>query len=126
MAELHARIDELEILKDEMRAMGISIANAVSDGTLLEISTLTSFQQEPCSRDLSIEFEKLKSTESVDSAQAATATSHKDWLDIQSVDVSVQNSLSNLFSSARAQKEKLEHEKSRKSRKAFDKYYEQG
>jgi hypothetical protein len=35
MAELHARIDELDILKDQMRAMEISIAKAVSDGTLI-------------------------------------------------------------------------------------------
>ena len=58
--------------------------------------------------DLVPEFEKLKSREGVDSAQAATASLHKDWLDIRSVDVSVQNGLSNLFSSSRAQKEKLE------------------
>jgi hypothetical protein len=43
-----------------------------------------------CIRDLNIELEKLGLTETVDSAQAATATSHKEWLDIQSVDVSVQ------------------------------------
>ena len=58
--------------------------------------------------DLVPEFSKLnKSREGVDSVQAATAL-HKDWLDINSVDVSVQNGLSNLFSSSRAQKEKLE------------------
>jgi len=51
---------------------------------------------------------------------------HKDWLDIKSVDVSVQNTLSNLFSSSRAQKEKLENKKSLKSSVAFAKYYNQG
>jgi DNA/RNA-binding domain of Phe-tRNA-synthetase-like protein len=95
--------------------------------------TLTPFHQEMCIRDLNIEFAKLEPTESVESAQAATATSHKDWLDIQSVDVSVQKDRSKLFSSARAQKKKtLEHEESRKAWKArksieaFQKYYEQG
>ena len=33
------------------------------------------------------EVEKLESTEGVDAADAATATLHKDWLDIKSVDV---------------------------------------
>ena len=35
MAELHARIEGLERLKDQMLAMGGSIAEAVSDGTLI-------------------------------------------------------------------------------------------
>jgi len=60
---------------------------------------------------LNIEFEKLGSTESVDSAQAAAVNSHKAWLDTQSVDVSVHKNLANLFSSGRALKEKLESEK---------------
>ena len=34
MAELHARIEELEGMKDQMQAVGVSIANAVSDRTL--------------------------------------------------------------------------------------------
>jgi predicted component of type VI protein secretion system len=46
--------------------------------------------------------------ENVDSAQAAATTSHKEWLDIKSVDVSVQKNLSNLFSSSAALKQKLE------------------
>jgi hypothetical protein len=62
-------------------------------------------------RDLNLEVEKLESTEDVDSAQAATATLHKDWLDIKSVDVSVQKGLSSLFSSSQAQKVKLENKK---------------
>ena len=33
MAELHARIEELERLKDQMQAVGMSITNAVSEGT---------------------------------------------------------------------------------------------
>jgi len=81
--------------------------------------------------DLNIEFEKLESTESIDSAQAATVTSYNDWLDIESVDVSVsvQKGLSYAFSSDRARKEKLKEEealKSRKSKNAFGVYYEQG
>ena len=35
MAELHARIEELERLKDQMQAVGMSITNVVSDGTLI-------------------------------------------------------------------------------------------
>ena len=35
MAELHARMEELERLKDQMQAMGMSIAHAVSDETLI-------------------------------------------------------------------------------------------
>jgi hypothetical protein len=83
-------------------------------------------------RDLTIEFEQLESAESVDSAQTATTTSHKAWLDEESVDVSVQEnvsvqrSLSTLFSSSRAQKAKLENEKVTKSNKAFRVYYWKG
>ena len=68
------------------------------------------FHQEMYIRDLNFEFEETGSTEDVDSAQAAMATSHRDWLDIKSVDVSAQKGLSNLFAS----KEKLEYEKKRK------------
>ena len=78
---------------------------------------------------INVEFEKLESTKDVDDAQAATATLHTDWLDISSVDVSVQKGLSNLFSSSRAQKVKLENEKylkAQESFKAFEKYYRQG
>ena len=32
-AELHSRIEELERLKDHMESVGLSIANAVSDGS---------------------------------------------------------------------------------------------
>ena len=35
MAELHARIEELDGLKGQMEAVGMSITNAVSDGTLI-------------------------------------------------------------------------------------------
>ena len=59
--------------------------------------------------DLDVEAGQLES--GVDSAQAATASLHKDWLDAQ-------KGLSNLFPSSRAQKDKLE-------RKAH-KYYVQG
>jgi len=64
----------------------------------------------------------LESTESVNSAQAATATLHKAWFDIKSVDVRAQKGLSSLLSS----KEKLENEKTLKAQEAFEKYYEQG
>ena len=73
--------------------------------------------------------EKLESREGVDSAQAATATLHKDWLDIKSVDVSVQKSLSSFFSSSQTQKVKLENEKllkAQEARETFKAYYKQG
>ena len=78
-----------------------------------------------CIRDLNAEGEKLESTEVVDSCHAATTALHQDWLDIKSVDVNVQKSLSGLFSS----KEKLENKKALKAQEAqeaFGKYYEQG
>ena len=65
-------------------------------------------------RDLHFESEKLESTESVDSSQAATVTSHTDW-HIKSVST-VKRTLSRVLSPGRVQKE---HE-------AFEKYYEQG
>ncbi len=80
-------------------------------------------------RDLNSEVETLESTEGVDSAQATTATLRKDWLEIKSVNISVQKGLSNLFSSARAQKEKLEIEQKLQFRKASEasrKYHKQG
>jgi len=70
-----------------------------------------------CIRDLGIEFDKLELAENVDSAQAATATSHEDWLDI-----SFKKSLSDLLSSDRARKEL----KSMDSNRAFGVYYKQG
>ena len=85
--------------------------------------TLIPFQKGICTHTLNSEFENVESTEGVNSAQALTATLHKDWLDIKSEDVSVQKGLSNLFSSGRAQKEKLEREKSQKTSEAFEKYY---
>jgi len=75
---------------------------------------------------LNIELDKLSSTETVDSAQAATAISHKEWLKIESVDVSVQKNLSNLFASGRALKQKLESEKTLKVEKALNEYYNRG
>jgi len=86
----------------------------------------TPFHQGACIRDLNVEFEELGSTESVDSAQAAAVTLHKEWLDIQSVDVSVQKNLSNLFSSGRALKEKMESEKTLQVKKVFKEYSNQG
>ena len=91
------------------------------------------FHQETYIRDLNLEFENLGSTKDVDYAQAATATLHKAWLDSKLVDVStvpkVPKGMSNLFSSGRAQREKLEIEKhlqARKAREAPEKYHEQG
>ena len=87
------------------------------------------FHQEKNIHALNFQFEKSVSTEDVDSAQAATATLHQAWLDIKSVDVSVQKGVSKLFSSGRAQKEKLEFEKrlrGRFVREALEKYHKQG
>ena len=81
---------------------------------------LTRFYQEMYIRDLNFEFEKRESTKSIDSAQVATATLYKDWLDIKTVDVS--KGLTNLLSS----KAKRENEKIMKAREAFWKYCNQG
>ena len=80
-------------------------------------------------RDLNLEVEKLESTEFVGPCHAATATSHKDWLDIESVDVNVKKSVSDLFASKEKSKEKLENKKlleAQEAQEAFEKYYEQG
>jgi hypothetical protein len=77
----------------------------------------------------SVEFERLESAENIDSARAATVTSHKAWLHIESVDISVQKSRYSLFSSGRAQKaqkDELVYRKALKSQRAFEKYYKQG
>ena len=83
-----------------------------------------------CTRDLNLdlnsEFANLASTDSVDSAQAATATSHKDLCEIKSMDVGVQTGLSSLIPLSRDQKQKRENEKRQKVQTAFQKYYEQG
>ncbi len=55
------------------------------------------FYQKMDIHGLNFEVEKLESTEDVDFAQATAVTLHKDWLDIKSVDVGVQQGLSNLF-----------------------------
>ena len=101
----------------------------MSDGTFFLNHDTDPFLQEIYIRDLNFEFEKLESTEGVDSAQAATAILHTDWLDIKAVDFGVQKGLSNLFSSSRAQKVKLENEKTLKAEEAqaaFREYYKQG
>ena len=80
-------------------------------------------------RDLDLEVGKLGSTEGVDSAQAATASLHRDWLTIKSADVSVQKRVSSLLSLGLAPKEKLGIEKRlqiRRAREALEKYYKQG
>jgi len=119
-------VEELESLKDQMQTMEMSIAKAVSDGTLIIHHDTNPFHQEMCIRDLNIECENLVSTEGVDSAQAATVISHKEWLDVKSVDVSVQKNLSSLFASGRALKEKLESEKALKVEETHKGYYNQG
>ena len=67
------------------------------------------FHQEMCICDLNLEFDKFESPENVDSAQMATATSHKD-------SVSDQKSLSKLF----------RKENDKRAIAAFRKYHEQG
>ena len=83
--------------------MGIPIANAVSDRTLILLhdTVRIPFNQEIYIRDVNSEFEKLEPIESLDSVHVATATLHKDWLDIKSVDPN-------------------------KAYKAFKKFYKQG
>ena len=71
-------------------------------------------------RDLDFEVEKLESTEGVDSAQAATVTSHGDWLDITSVDVNLQKGLSN-FLEGKTGKRKIV-----KAQEALERYHKQG
>ena len=79
------------------------------------MTTPIPFHQEMNIRDLDFEVERLESRVRVDSAQAAKASLHKDWLDAD-------KSLSNLFSWSQAQKVKLENEKKLKAQK----YHEQG
>ena len=109
-----------------MEAVGMSIAKAVSDGTLILNHETDFFPKGICTYNLRSEFGNLESAEGVDSARAATATSYKDWFDIKSADVSVQRGVSNLFSSDRAQRQKLENEKVVKAQEAFKKYHTQG
>ena len=114
-----------------MEAVGMSTAKAVSDGTLILNHKTDPFPKEICIHSLSSEFGNLELAEGVHSAQAATATLHKDWLDVKSADVSVQTQtgLSSLFSSgrsSRAQREQLEFEKEIKVNWAFKQYYTQG
>ena len=123
-------MEELERLKDKMQAMGVSISHAVSDGTLIlnHNTNLIPFHQEMHIRDLNFEFEKLESTEGVDSCNAATATLHKDWLHLKSVD-NVQKNLSDLFFSKEKQENKKVlkvQEAAQEALEAFGKYYEQG
>ena len=106
----------------------MSIAKAVSDGTSILNHDTDPFPKGTFTHSLSSEVGDLESTEGVDSAQAATATLHKDWFDIKSADVSVQTQigLSSLFSSRRSGRAQREFEKKRKVNEAFDKYYTQG
>ena len=90
LAELHSWIEELQRLKDQMEAVEMLIANAVSDESLILNCDTDPFPKKVCTHSQSSEFRNLESTAGVDSAQAATATLHKAWLDIKSADVSVQ------------------------------------
>ena len=96
------------MLKDQMQALRISISKVIS-----------------INFGITFAFRNLESAGEVNSAQAATATLHKDWRNIESVDFRAQKGLSSLLSSGRAQKEKLE-QKGREGREAFQKYYKQG
>ena len=117
-----------------MEAVGMSTANAVSDGTLISNHETDFFPKGIWTHNLSSEVGNLESAEGVQSAQAATATLYKDWLDIKSADVSVQTQtgLSSLFSSGRSGRaqreklEKLEFEKEKKEDEALKKYHMQG
>ena len=109
-----------------MEAVGMSVAKAVSDGTLILNHETDPFPKGIFAHNLSSEFGNLESAEGVHSAQAVRATLHKDWLDVKSADVSVQRGVSNLFSSDRAQRQKLENEKVVKAQEAFKKYHTQG
>ncbi len=84
--------------------------------------------QEMSIRDLNFEFAQLQSTDSVNSAQAATATSHKHCNNTNLVSVRVRRSLSSFFSSVRAQEETLETENKKrlKGHEAFQEYHKQG
>ena len=114
-------MEGLERLKYQMDAVGMSIAKAVGDGSLSRACPLIPFNQEMCLRDLNIELEKLKSTEKVDSAQAATVASHKDWLDTKSV--GAPKGLTKIFSSLKG---KQRNEETLKSQPVFEKYCRQG
>ena len=122
-------MEGLERLKDQMQIVGKSIAKAVSDRALFinyDTNPIPSGNANP-SLIINFEYEKVKSTDNVDSAQAATVTSHKDWHKFKSVDISRKKGLSSLFSSFQAQKETLEvaNKKRLKAHEAFQKYHKQ-
>ena len=90
------------------------------------------FRQEIPLRGLNLELENLKAAyivESVSSAQAATATAHKDWQDIKVAEVTPQSRLSNFLSSANTQREKLSSQMAKKKeseKAALNMYFNQG
>ena len=86
MAELQARIEELESLEDRARAVGGSITKAVS-GVLDPEPRCRCLHQEIYLRDLNQEFTNLKLTENVTSAQAATANFYNDWQETYSGEI---------------------------------------
>ena len=106
-----------------MEAMGMSTAKAVSDGTLILNHKTDSFPKGICTHNLSSEFGNLESAEGVHSAQAATATLHKYYVDAKSA-VIPRGGLSGLFSSGQALK--AERARAVKTFQEFKKYHTQG
>jgi len=83
--------------------------------------------QEIFIRDLNIELANLESTvKSVTATQTARETLYEEWHDIESTDVIIQRGLSNLLSSGRTQRERLEIKKRTKVEEAFERYYKKG
>ena len=128
--ELQTRIEELEALENRMESVGVSIAKAVSEGISIVNSVSYLLDQEMDIRDLNLELANLKSTiKSVPATQDATATLYKEWRNIESTDVIIERGLSNLLSSGRTQRERLENKKILKANEAaqaLEMYYEQG
>ena len=81
-------------------------------------------------RDFNLELANLESTvRSIPATQAATKTLYKEWREIESTDVIIERGLSNLLSSGRTQRERLENKKRMKAQEAeeaFEKFYKQG
>ena len=83
-----------------------------------------------CIHDLNLELANLESTvKSIPATQAATSALYNKWHDIESTDVVIQRGLSNLLSSGRTQRERLENKKRMKEHEveeASERYYKQG
>lgn len=125
-AELSTRIEGLKAIEKRMQDMRLSIAMVVSGRTLVMSHDAHALHQEMYSHDLNLEFANLHLTDSVNSAQAATASSYKDWRDNYTAVATIQRRLSTLFSSGRSGREILENENSRGAREASENYHKQG